>query len=59
MVGEARSAVETTPSCKSLGIDAQVVSCYDYLVFHPFVEQLTVATENLIARKYYRGHPIS
>ena len=27
---------------KSLGADAQVVSCHSYVVFHPFVEQLTV-----------------
>ena len=51
--GEARSAGETTPCCppphgsaskvNHSGGDAQVVSCHRYLVvFHPFVEQLTV-----------------
>ena len=56
--GEARSTVEMMPCCLSTngaypvhgsanevhssGADAQVVSCHRYLVFHPFVEQLTV-----------------
>ena len=54
--GEARSTGEMTPCCpppvsvhesaskvNSSGGDVQVVSCHRYLVvFHPFVEQLTV-----------------
>ena len=54
--GEARSAVEMTPCCpppiplhgsaseaNSSSADAQVVLCHRYLVvFHPFIEQLTV-----------------
>ena len=54
--GEAQSAVETTPCCafaypihrsvsevSRSGTDVQVISSHRYLVvFHPFVEQLTV-----------------
>ena len=51
--GKARSAVEMTPCCppvhgsasevNSSDADAQVVPCHCYLVvFHPFVEELTV-----------------
>ena len=54
--GDGQSTVETMPCCASaypihgsasqvnrLGANAQVVSCHGYLVFHPFVEQLTVS----------------
>ena len=53
--GDGRSVVKTMPCCASVypvhgsaskvncsDADTQVVFCYDCLVFHPFVEQLTV-----------------
>ena len=60
------SAGETTPCCpppirsrvskpsNRSGGDAQVVSCHRYLVFHPFVEQLTVFhTSGLVLASSY------
>ena len=53
--GDGQSTVKTTPCCASAypvhgsaskvnhsSADAQVASCHGYLVFHPFVELLTV-----------------
>ena len=36
------SVHESASEVNRSGRDAQVVSCHRYLVFHPFVEQLTV-----------------
>ena len=49
-----RSASEINCSC----VHAQVVSCHGYLVFHPFVEQLTVFyISGLVLASFRDGEP--
>ena len=62
--GEGRSTVEMMPCCASAypvhgsaskvnhsGADAQVVPCHGYLVFHPYVKQLTSMSLDLFWRR--------
>ena len=48
------SVHESASKVNRSGGDTQVVSCHRYLVFHPFVEQLTIFhTSGLVLASYY------
>ena len=52
------SRPQVTSEVNRSGVDTQVVSCHGYLVFHPFVEQLTVFyISGLVLASFRDGEP--